>query len=123
MGEKEQGAAQESGRQNVEELHADREASAPSVSERKAGETKGKDLERGGGMTHEDDWEAPASLATGDLDGDGSAEKTVHLWGLPPGQPSAATMPPPVRVDSTPARASEGGGSEIAIGDPGVNGN
>ena len=75
------------------------------MSERKAGDTKGKDLEREGGITHQDDWEAPSSLATGDL---------------PTGSQLGSG---PVRLDPTPARLTEGGGSDIAIGDPGVNGN
>ncbi|MEP6871960.1 MAG: hypothetical protein ABI939_08940 [Anaerolineaceae bacterium] len=139
MGEKEKGAA--------------RESSTPSVSERKAGEATGKDVERGAGMTHEDDWEAPASLATGDLDGDGAAEAAINNShsniknlaarpdppdddsdddglrgdarsnGLPPGQAQVPkAYPPPTRIEF-PARVSEGGGGDIAIGDPGVNGN
>ena len=65
MGEKEQGAA--------------RESSAPSISEREAGSGMASGREAGSGMATgregaigEDDWEAPVSLATGDLDGDGN---------------------------------------------------
>lgn len=143
MGEKEQGA--------------ERQGSLPSESERKAGETKGKELEREGGATHEDDWEAPASLATGDLDGDGmpdAAQKVVTKTssniqnnreagsGGPGGAQAVqyneselefrkagdaggtgAAEAGPIRLDPTPARLSQGGGDDIAIGDPGVNGN
>ena len=58
---------------------------------------------RGAAMTHEDDWTSPASGMAGD--------------------PGDSQRSGPIRLDSTPARISEGGGSDIAIGDPGVNGN
>ncbi|MEO6044249.1 MAG: hypothetical protein ABIQ47_10060 [Tepidiformaceae bacterium] len=66
MGEKEQAAA--------------RESSAPSVSEREAGSGMATGREAMSGQATgresaigEDDWEAPVSLATGDLDGNGIA--------------------------------------------------
>ena len=65
MGEKEQGAA--------------RESSAPSISEREAGSGMASGREAMSGQATgresaigEDDWEAPVSLATGDLDGGGN---------------------------------------------------
>ena len=36
---------------------------------------------------------------------------------------SGAAEAGPIRLDPTPARVSQGGGDDIAIGDPGVNGN
>ena len=36
---------------------------------------------------------------------------------------SGAAETGPIRLDPTPARVSQGGGDDIAIGDPGVNGN
>ena len=36
---------------------------------------------------------------------------------------SVAAEAGPIRLDPTPARVSQGGGDDIAIGDPGVNGN
>lgn len=105
----------------------------------------------------EDDWEAPISRATGDLDGDGTPEaargkvtKTRsniqnNREGVPDGPGGAqavqyneselefrkagdaggsgAAEAGPIRLDPTPARVSQGGGNDIAIGDPGVNGN
>lgn len=137
MGEKEQGAARES------------DFDFASKHDAAAGMTAGRE----GGITHEDDWEAPVSRATGDPGGDGSPRSAINnshsnikglrqasgggdddtdgdglpgderLNGLPPGEPVIGKMGAgPVRLDPTPARVSEGGGSDIAIGDPGVNG-
>lgn len=138
MGEKEQGAA--------------REASAPSLSERKSGSVimgdraaEGQlpggdpDFDTAGATTAKGSTSLASERQVGtvpssdtdlpdDLDDDADARTVTktssniqnNREAVPDGPRPAETGP--VRIDPTPARVSEGGGNDIAIGDPGVNG-
>lgn len=141
MGEKEQGAARESSSPSVSERQetAGVATGDPDFDLAKAGAATGDpdfDLAKASsvksGKSNSSERETGTVLSpdTEPIDGGASAEAgivksksniTNNREGTTGGSDAAKTGP--IRIDSTPARVSEGGGNDIAIGDPGVNGN